>query len=103
MLSDTSIPDLRGRICAHAEAVRLAVHRRGAMNPRLFGSVARGDNTADSDVDVLVDSGPTLGLLGIVQLEEDLEKLLGVAVDVVVSNEIPAADWPSISQEAVPI
>lgn len=81
----------------------MAVRRRGAINPRLFGSLARGDYTADSDIDVLADSGPTLGLLGIVQLEEDLEKLLGVAVDIVVSNEIPTLDRPVILQEAMPI
>jgi len=103
MRSEPLVPDLRGRVRANAEAVRMAVRRRGAINPRLFGSVARGDYTADSDIDVLVDSGPTLGLLGIVQLEEDLEKLLGVAVDIVVSNEIPTLDRPVILQEAMPI
>lgn len=103
MRSELSVPDLRGRVRANAEAVRMAVRKRGATNPRIFGSVARGDHTADSDVDVLVDSGPALGLLGIVQLEEDLEKLLGVAVDVVLSNEIPSLDRPVILLEAMPI
>lgn len=103
MLSEPSVPDLHERVRANAEAIRTAVHKRGAMNPRLFGSVARGDYTADSDIDVLVDSGPALGLLGIAQLEEDLEELLGVAVDVVISNEIPMLDRPFILQEAPPI
>lgn len=103
MISDTSLPDLRERLRENAEAVRTAVHNRGAKNPRVFGSVARGDYTANSDIDVLVDAGSTLSLLGIVQLEEDLEKLLGVAVDVVVGIEIPKADWPAISREALPI
>lgn len=98
-----SLLDLREHVRANAEAVRLAVHRRGAMNPRIFGSLARGDYRAGSDVDVLIDSGPILGLLGIVQLEEDLERLLGVAVDVVVSDEIPVLDQPIVMLEATPI
>jgi predicted nucleotidyltransferase len=103
MLFDPSVPDLRERVRANAEAVRKVVHMRGALNARLIGSVARGDFTADSDIDVLVDSGPKLGLLGIAQLEEDLEKLLGVSVDVVVSNQIPITCRPAILGEAVPI
>ena len=98
-----SQPDLADQIRANAAEVRLAVHRRGATNPRIFGSLARGDYTAKSDVDVLVDSGPKLGLLGIVQLEEELEKLLGVAVDIVVIDEIPILDRPMVLLEARPI
>ena len=100
---DPSVPDLRDRVRANAEAVRIVVHMRGALNARLIGSVARGYFTADSDVDVLVDSDPKLGLLGIAQLEEDLEKLLGVSVDVVVSDQIPTTCRPAILEEAVPI
>lgn len=97
------VPDLRERVQANAEAVRTVVHMRGALNARLIWSVARGDFTANSDIDVLVDSGPKLGLLGIVQLEEDLEKLRGVAVDVVLSDQIPTMCRPAILREAVPI
>ena len=100
---DPSVPDLRDRVRANAEAVLTVVHMRGAVNARLIGSVARGDFNANSDIDVLVDSGPKLGLLGIAQLEEDLEKLLGVSVDVVVSDEIPTICRSAVLEQAVPI
>ncbi len=51
----------------------------------LFGSVARGDDRAESDVDILMefepDARPTLGTFGCIM--DDLEKLLGRKVDVV--------------------
>ena len=48
---------------------------------RLFGSVARGDNRPDSDVDVFVEMPPKI--FGIIALQQFLEDLLGVAVDVI--------------------
>jgi predicted nucleotidyltransferase len=55
-------------------------------NLRIVGSVARGEDTEDSDVDFLVDlaSGATLFELG--GLHEDLEELLGIPVDVISSR-----------------
>lgn len=64
----------------------LSVLRRyGARNPRLFGSVARGDAGPDSDVDILVDLDPCGGnpLMRIAGMSEELSELLGVRVDVV--------------------
>ncbi len=53
-------------------------------NPRVFGSVARGDATATSDIDILVDSyKPGLGLMRLTRMIEMLEKLLGASVDIV--------------------
>ncbi len=48
----------------------------------LFGSVARGEATAESDVDILVDVDPSIGL-GMVALGDEIEKLLGRRVDLV--------------------
>lgn len=59
--------------------------RYGATNPRLFGSVARGDAREDSDLDLLVDLNPGAGnaMLRVSGLAEELSDLLGVRVDVV--------------------
>jgi uncharacterized protein len=58
--------------------------RYGATNPRLFGSVARGNARDDSDLDLLVDLVPGAGneLLRVAGLAEELSELLGVRVDV---------------------
>lgn len=57
--------------------------RRGAGRVRVFGSVARGEATESSDVDLLVRFEPGRSLLDQVHLIRDLEQLLGVSVDVV--------------------
>lgn len=53
----------------------------GVRSLRLFGSMARGDNRADSDVDVCVDMPPKA--FTVIALKHYLQDLLGVAVDVV--------------------
>lgn len=65
----------RGRILAIAE-------KYGASNVRVFGSVARGEARADSDVDFLVDLGSERSLLDKIGLKQDLEDLLGRGVDI---------------------
>lgn len=62
--------------------------RFGATNPRLFGSVARGDARDDSDLDLLVDLTPGAGneLLRVAGLAEELSELLSVRVDVVATT-----------------
>lgn len=54
----------------------------GASNVRIFGSVARGEARADSDVDFLIDLEPGRSLLDHIGLKQDLEDLLGRSVDV---------------------
>ena len=50
--------DAREAVAARREQLDEVLRRYGASNPRLFGSVARGDATTDSDIDVLVDLDP---------------------------------------------
>ena len=50
--------------------------RHGARNVRVFGSIVRGDDRDDSDVDFLVDVEPGRTLLDVIALEQDLEQLL---------------------------
>ncbi len=56
--------------------------RFGVKSLALFGSYARGDMTPDSDVDILVDVAPEIGL-EFVTLADRLENLLGLPVDLV--------------------
>lgn len=65
------------------EAILTAARRRGAGSVRVFGSVARGDATASSDVDLLVTFEPGSSLFDQVHLIAELEALLGTRVDVV--------------------
>jgi len=70
-----------------AEILRLA-EVRGGRNVRVFGSVARGDNGENSDVDFLVEFEAGRTLLDLIGLKLDLQDLLGATVDVVTPNSL---------------
>ena len=76
---------LRAAIAAHRDALDTILGRYQPADPRLFGSVARGDATSESDVDVLVDLMPGGGnkLRRVAGIAEELSELLGTRVDVV--------------------
>ena len=76
---------LRGAIEVHRGALDEVLQRYGAHSPRLFGSVARGDATSGSDIDVLVDLVATGGndLLRVAGISEEFSLILGMRVDVV--------------------
>jgi uncharacterized protein len=79
---------LRAAIAAHRDALDTVLERYQAANPRLFGSVARGDATLESDIDLLVDLMPGGGneLLRVAGIAEELSELLGTRVDVVAAS-----------------
>jgi predicted nucleotidyltransferase/DNA-binding XRE family transcriptional regulator len=61
----------------------------GATNLRVFGSVARGSDRPDSDVDLLADLPASLGLLGLGRLQQDLESVLGgTRVDLIPEQDL---------------
>ena len=76
---------LRAAIATHRDAVDVILSRYQAAHPRLFGSVARGDATPGSDIDLLVELLPGGGneLLRVAGIAEELSQLLGTRVDVV--------------------
>jgi predicted nucleotidyltransferase len=67
----------------HREAVLAIARRHGVTNVRVFGSTARGDDEAGSDIDLLVDIPPRMGLFVLERFQIDLADHLGVSVDVV--------------------
>lgn len=69
----------------------------------LFGSVARGDDNANSDVDLLVEFSSTPDLLTFIELEERLKAVLGRNVDLVLRRKLRAELADSILREAVAV
>lgn len=63
----------------------------GVANLRVFGSVARGEDRADSDVDLLADIPPGMGLLGLGRVTDELEAVVGARVDLVPAGQLKAA------------
>lgn len=70
---------------------------------RVFGSVARGEQTAGSDVDLLVDAGAEATLFDIAQFELDLELILGVPVSAIAAGGLDAVRDRGILEGAVPL
>jgi len=66
-----------------------AAAAHGVTNLRVFGSVARGQDRPDSDVDLLADLPPGMGLLGLGRVEAELEDILGTRVDLVAGTLKP--------------
>lgn len=86
------------------EAIREATKRFNAANPRVFGSVARGEDGPDSDIDILVDALPGSTLFSLGGLQYELEQMFGgMKVDVVTSGGLPETVRNRVLAEAAPI
>jgi predicted nucleotidyltransferase len=83
---------LRDRLRKRRAEVRAAAARRGASNLRIFGSLARGDDGVDSDIDFLVDFEASRSLVDVAGLILDLQEILGVPVDVVEASTLRPGD-----------
>jgi predicted nucleotidyltransferase len=68
---------------ARREEVRALFARAGLPEPRVFGSVARGDDHESSDLDLIVEFADRHDVVDLLTLEDALEELLTVPVDIV--------------------
>jgi predicted nucleotidyltransferase len=75
----------------------------GARRVRVFGSVARGEDDAQSDVDFLVELDPGRSLLDLGGLQFELKALLGRPVDVVTERGLKARIRERVPREALPV
>ena len=75
----------------------------GAKNIRIFGSVARGDDEPESDIDILIELDKGRTLLDLAGLSIDLQNLLGRKVDVVTEKSLHWYIREKIISEAKPI
>ena len=85
-----------------SEILKLA-SQHGARNVRIFGSAARGEAEADSDIDFLVELEPDRTLFDLGALLMDLQDLLGRKIDVVTDDSIYWLLRRKILKEAVPL
>ena len=72
----------------HRETIRRLVLQAGMTNPRVFGSVLRGEDGEDSDLDILVDPAPRASLLAMERLQAQLTRVTGVKIDLRTPEEI---------------
>jgi len=85
---------------SNREAIRQVVASHRALNARVFGSVLHGEDTDESDLDLLVDPTPDTSLLDIAKIQNRLQKLLGISVDVLTPKALPDSFRDKVLAEA---
>lgn len=88
---------------ANRFAIRHIVETHHGLNPRVFGSVMRGEDTDESDLDLLVDPTSDTSLLDIAKIQNHLQILLGISVDVLTPKALPESFRNRVLAEAKPI
>ena len=83
--------------------IKETLHKFGLLNPRVFGSVLRGQDNENSDLDILVDAASSTTLNDLVNAEAELEKLLGCKVDVKTPEDFSKKFRNEVLNEAKPI
>ncbi|HOK59339.1 MAG TPA: nucleotidyltransferase family protein, partial [Methanothrix sp.] len=76
--------------------------RYGVRRLAVFGSYARGDQREDSDVDILVEVDPSIGLR-FVDLAEEIEAMLGVRTELVSRRAVKQRNWEVIERDLIDV
>ena len=87
----------------HRDAIREIVARHRARNPRIFGSALRGEDPEGSDLDLLVDSQDDTSLFDLGAIQYEVQRLLGVSVDVLTPVDLPQSFRERVITEAAPV
>ncbi|MDA0269345.1 MAG: nucleotidyltransferase family protein [Cyanobacteria bacterium] len=95
--------NLEARLKDKREAILQLAAKHGAYNVRVFGSVARGEADAKSDVDFLVEMEPGRSLFDLGGLLMDLQDLLDCPVDIVTDKGLRNRIRERVLTEAVPL
>lgn len=84
----------------HREAIRSIALRHRVTNVRVFGSVVHGDDTEESDLDLLVEPTNETTMMDIAKIQLELARLLNVAVDVLTPKALPIKFREQVIAEA---
>jgi hypothetical protein len=87
----------------HRDTIRELVLQAGMANPRIFGSVLRGEDQDGSDLDLLVDPAPRTSLLDLAGLQIEIETRTGVKVDLLTPRCLPLKFRQRVLEEAQPV
>ncbi len=90
-------------LASNRAAIRQVVESHRACNARVFGSVLHGQDTEGSDLDILIDPTPETTLMDVAAIQVELQRLLGVSVDVLTPKALPEAFRSQVLSEAMPL
>ena len=91
------------RLRSRRAQVLALTSRHGVKVLGVFGSVARGEDRPDSDVDLLVELPAGMGLFALARVQNDLEELLGSPVDLICESALKAGVRPAVEADLVPL
>lgn len=85
---------------AHRDAIREIALRHRVKNVRVFGSVLHGEDTEDSDLDLLVEPTAATTLMDIAKIQFEVAQLLNITVDVLTPGALPDKFRDQVMNEA---
>jgi predicted nucleotidyltransferase/DNA-binding XRE family transcriptional regulator len=99
------LPDtpLGRRLRRHRSRVLQTAQRHGATNIRVFGSVARGQDKPESDIDLMVDLAPGTGLVSLGALQRELAAVLHAPVDLVPADSLRPKVKAQADADSIPL
>ncbi|MBD2020670.1 nucleotidyltransferase family protein [Leptolyngbya sp. FACHB-36] len=95
--------ELREQLIENRSRILQIAAKYGAYNVRIFGSVARGEADADSDIDFLIELEPERSLFDLGGLLMELQELLDCPVDVVTEKGLRSRIRDRVLREAIPL
>jgi predicted nucleotidyltransferase len=87
----------------HRDAIREIALRHRVKNIRVFGSVLHGEDTEESDLDLLVEPTHETTLMDIAKIEVEVARLLNITVDVLTPRALPDKFRDQVMKEAQPL
>ncbi len=90
-------------LAAHRDELRQLVSRCSVAHPRVYGSVLRGKDDDESDLDLLVDATERTTLFTLAGLEHQAQQLLGVQVSVLTAKDLPMRFRNKVLRAAQPL
>ncbi len=87
----------------YRDQIRTIALRHHVYNVRVFGSALHGDDTEESDLDLLVDPTAKTTMMDIGAIRYELRQLLGIEVDVLTPRALPDSFRDKVLAEAVPV
>jgi predicted nucleotidyltransferase len=101
--SDSELGRRAALLRRHRAALLGVLRSRGATNPRIFGSLARGEEHDGSDIDLLVDLPDGYSLVDLAGLSLEISELLGEAVDLATPDLLKADYLKAALKDALPL
>jgi uncharacterized protein len=86
-------------LALHKDAILEVLKRYPVKNPRVFGSVARAEDTDDSDIDIVIDKAGRFSYFDMANLEAELEAILGCKVDLGVYRNFKTDVFQSVAKD----